>query len=690
MRGASAIQRFTAVLMLVALTVSASLLIAGEARTADAARPVVIERDLPLHNLGDHIWHYRDLDGKAGFDEAMRLYRSGRFVRSQKGNFDAGYTVVPHWIVIEVESRLSVDTTALLATNMPYVPAIDIYWVPQGGQRQIIQHKTMVTPYDPAQFSGQSLISNQFVVKAGSKGKLVVWFRPRGIRLLPLSLESPESMFTRTSTESIGFMAFYVFALSMLSLFIVFNIVLGGRGLGYFVLLFSSGLLLIFQIDGFPNAYFWPNYPRWNLSASCPMLFVLNFAALLVAAHMLGEGEHPRLSRWIGRLSPLALAPLLATLIVPVVWVAVVGLLLLPVSMGLLFYAVFTWARDLRAQRFVAILAGIGILAGVGMYMFYTLTGDATITGANHRMLKVLYALRSVSIMASYATHAAALNRNYRIALQREVEAARRDAELSRSLLITERNFNRARDLANLRGRQLAAAAHDLRQPLASLRLMMDSFARNSEPAVRTNLARAFDYLENLVNDNLNAVRPQGKDGNGGDGDLEFEAGDDDDSPGNGGENEVAVAPECFSVDIILQASASVYREEAISKQIELRVVPSSLVVQANTLAAIRIVSNLVSNAVKHTERGRVLIGVRRSPEHARLHVIDSGKGMTAEQLALFRTAYAKGEQSKGEGLGLAICFDLARDHGLKLDVVSHPGKRTRFTLQLPRKSLPA
>jgi signal transduction histidine kinase len=674
MRSASAIRRAPAVLILVALAVVASVWVNAPARAADAARPVVIQNELPVHNLGDHISFYRDTGGKVDFDEALRLYRSGRFIRSQKGSFDAGYTVLPHWIVIEVESRMPVDTTALLATNMPYVPAIDMYWVPDGGQRRIIQRKTMDTPYE------------QFVIKAGSRGKLVVWFKPRGIGLLPLSLESPESMFTRTSTESIGFTAFYVFALSMLALFIVFNLVLDGRGLGYFVLLFGSGLLLIFQIDGFPNAYFWPNYPRWNLSASCPMLFVLNFAALLVAAHMLGEGGHPRLSRWIRRLSPLALAPLLATLVVPVVWVTVVGLVLLPVSMGLLFYAVFTWARDLRAQRFVAILSGVGILAGVGIYMFYTFTGDAAITGANHRMLKVLYALGSVSIMASYATHAAALNRNYRIALQREVEAARRDAELSRSLLITERNFNRARDLANLRGRQLAAAAHDLRQPVASLRLMMDSFARNSEPAVRTNLARAFDYLESLVNDNLNAVRPRDNGGKGIDGDLEFEAGDDDNLPDNGVETETATERECFSVDIILQASASVYREEAISKQIELRVVASTVQVQANTLAAMRIVSNLVSNAVKHTERGRVLIGVRRSPEHAWLHVIDTGKGMTAEQLALFRTAYAKGEKSDGEGLGLAICFDLARDHGLILDVTSQPGKGTHFTLKLPRQ----
>ncbi|MCC2098742.1 MAG: hypothetical protein KDJ29_17755 [Hyphomicrobiales bacterium] len=684
MRPAASVRFPVAVFTILLLVVCGGAWFGAPVQAAQAAKPVVIDKELPVHNLGYHLSYYRDAGGRTGFDEAMRLYGQGRFTAERSRHFDAGYTLQPYWIVIAVESRLRSDTTAILSANIPYIPAIDMYWVPDAGQRQIIQHKRMNAPYDPAQFSGQALVSNQFVIKAGSRGRLVIRFRPYGIGILPMSLESPESLFTRTSLENTGFMAFYVFALSMLALFIVFNLALGGRGLAYFVFLFGSGLLLIFQIDGYPNAYIWPNFPRWNLMASNPMLFALNFSALLVGAHMLLEGGRKALGTWIRKWSPLTLAPMLGALFVAVPWITAVGLVLLPLSMGVLFFAMFTWARDMRGQRHLAIFAGTGILLGVATYIFYTLSGDPELTGANHRMLKVLYALGSLSIMASYVTHAAALNRNYGIALQREVEAARRDAELSKSLLISERNFNRARDLANLRGRQLAAAAHDLRQPVASLRLMMDSFARNAEPSVRSNLGRAFDYLEHLVSDNLKAVRPDSRMG-GADGDLHFE--DDEDNaevavfPDNGGEPE----QERFALDVILQASAGVYREEAISKQIELRVVPSTLEVQANTMAVMRIVSNLVSNAVKHTRTGRVLIGVRRTSDHAKLLIADTGEGMTAEELSLFRTAYAKGAESKGEGLGLAICFDLARDHGLQLEVESDPGQGTCFVLQLPR-----
>ena len=482
--------------------------------------------------------------------------------------------------------------------------------------------------------------------------------------------------------EYIGYTAFYVFALSMLALFIVFNLALGSRGLAYFVFLFGSALTLICQIDGFPNAYVWPDWPQWNHVAAFPMLMALNMASLLVAGYMLREGGYPRTGAWLARIAPAFALPLLAAVLFPVVWLITPGLVLLPVSMGFVFFAIFAWARELRGQRYVAIAASAAMLVGVGFYMFYTLYGDADVADANRRMLKVLYALGSVSIMASYATHAAALNRNYRSALQQQVAAARRDAELSQSLLAAERNFGRARELAQLRGRQLASAAHDLRQPVASLRLMMDSFARDADPSVRANLGRAFDYLDGLVQQNLDAVRPGAETD-----DLAFEdAPEDDNNGGNGSANEAAPDKEIFSLGVVLQASAEVYREEAISKQIELRVVASTLEVTADAIAVMRIVSNLVSNAVKHTERGKVLIGVRRggpspSSNRPRIIVADTGKGMSAGELERFRTAYAKGDGSKGEGLGLAICFELAEKHGLTLEAASEPGRGAWFAL---------
>ncbi len=649
------LRRANAVLLLLVLVLqvfcTASPLQAAQGPT------LVLTSPPPVSKLGKYLAYHRDPSGTMTVEQALERFARGEFATVDDGHFDGGYGTTPVWIIIKVESRVRADISAILATNIPFVPAIEMYWTKEGAAPQLIQRRTKSTPYIDAQFIGQSLVSNQFIIEAGIKGTLAVRMTPYGMGLLPLSLETPESIFARTATENIGFTAFYVFALSMLALFTVFNLALGSRGLFYFVFLFVAALLLIFQIDGFPQAWLWPGRPRWNLVASFPMLLTLDFASLLVAGYMLREGGFPKLGAWVQKISPIILMPLLAAVFFPPVWLITIGLVALPLCMALVFFAIFSWARNMRGQRYVAMFASIGMLIGVGIYMFYTLSGDADVADTNRRMLKVLYALGSVSIMASYATHAAALNRNYRTALQREVEAARRDAELSQSLLVSERNFNRARDLANLRTRQLAAAAHDLRQPVASLRLMMDSFARNAEPSVRSNLTRAFDYLDGLVKENLDAARP--KNGPAAEElffDEDEDSGNTEPAPANGANGE----QERFSLGIVLQASAEIYREEAISKKIELRVVPSTLEVHANTIAVMRIVGNLVSNAVKHTERGRVLVGVRRGGERPRIIVADTGKGMSAEELVRFRTAYAKGENSAGEGLGLAICFELA------------------------------
>jgi signal transduction histidine kinase len=113
--------------------------------------------------------------------------------------------------------------------------------------------------------------------------------------------------------------------------------------------------------------------------------------------------------------------------------------------------------------------------------------------------------------------------------------------------------------------------------------------------------------------------------------------------------------------------------------------VDSSLCVRTSPIVLMRIMSNLVSNAVKYTHRGKVLIGVRRSGVKAVLCVADTGPGMSENDLARFREAYQKGESSEGHGLGLSVCFDLARQHGLELAVNSVPGRGTQFRLGVPR-----
>ncbi|HAT85394.1 MAG TPA: hypothetical protein DCS30_05215, partial [Rhizobiales bacterium] len=238
-------------------------------------------------------------------------------------------------------------------------------------------------------------------------------------------------------------------------------------------------------------------------------------------------------------------------------------------------------------------------------------------------------------------------------------------------LLEAEQNYSRARELASLRQRQLATASHDLKQPIASLRMSFDSISAEAAPELRSRMREAFDYMEQLSSDYLKQTTPDMPE----DGEHEQSFAD---------EGDPDKVEEAYELSLVLGTILQMFHEEAISKGLALHMVASSLTTQVPALAIMRIVSNLVSNAVKHTLTGRVLFGVRRRDHHAIIQVWDTGPGMSKAQRLAFRQAYRKGAGSDGHGLGLAVCFDLAKQHGLKLDVHSVSGKGTRFDLHVP------
>ncbi len=99
----------------------------------------------------------------------------------------------------------------------------------------------------------------------------------------------------------------------------------------------------------------------------------------------------------------------------------------------------------------------------------------------------------------------------------------------------------------------------------------------------------------------------------------------------------------------------------------------------------IRVISNFVSNAVKHCPQGTVLIGCRRLPGQLRIDVVDNGPGIPAQQLQTLQQAYQKGKDSAGEGLGLAINKQLADEMGWEIEIASEAGKGSRFSLTLTK-----
>src|SRR6185369_5366729 len=146
---------------------------------------------------------------------------------------------------------------------------------------------------------------------------------------------------------------------------------------------------------------------------------------------------------------------------------------------------------------------------------------------------------------------------------------------------------------------------------------------------------------------------------------------------------------EPFLVRDLIQKIAVEFAPLATEKSIELTLVDSSAIANADRALVARILQNLVSNAIKYTRPGgRVLVGCRRRGARVRLDIIDTGIGFSRDQHQLLFAEFSRLEQgarmAQGLGLGLSIVERLVAAMGLTLELESAEGKGSRFSLYLP------
>jgi PAS domain S-box-containing protein len=223
------------------------------------------------------------------------------------------------------------------------------------------------------------------------------------------------------------------------------------------------------------------------------------------------------------------------------------------------------------------------------------------------------------------------------------------------------------------KSRFLAAASHDVRQPMHALGLLLAALSRRVvDPEVRSIVSVMEESLA-AMSELFNALLDVSK----------LDAG--------------VVVPEIVDLPLapLLARMANEFGPAALEKGLELRIVPCALAVRSDAVLLDRILRNLVSNAVVHTRRGRVVLGCRRSGDGVRIEVHDTGPGIPADQIGTifqeFRQLDNAGrDRRQGFGLGLAIVERLARLLGHRVDVVSAPGRGSRFSVEVPRAAAAA
>jgi len=245
---------------------------------------------------------------------------------------------------------------------------------------------------------------------------------------------------------------------------------------------------------------------------------------------------------------------------------------------------------------------------------------------------------------------------------ERTEELTRLNDELARA--------KREADEANIsKTRFLAAASHDILQPLNAARLyvtsMVERHGGGEDARLVHNIDASLDAVEEIFGALLDISR--------------LDTG--------------AMKPELSTlrIDDLLRQLKLEFIPLARAKNLELIFMPCSLSVRSDRRLLRRLLQNLVSNAVKYTNEGRVLVGCRPRGGKLRIEVHDTGLGIPKSKQRIIFTEFHRlddgAKVARGLGLGLSIVERIARVLGHKIDVRSEVGGGSMFAIEAPRSS---
>ena len=260
---------------------------------------------------------------------------------------------------------------------------------------------------------------------------------------------------------------------------------------------------------------------------------------------------------------------------------------------------------------------------------------------------------------------------NMRRAVHQAIDLRLENTSLIKDLKIQFGEAEKSREQAEQanisKSKFLAAASHDLRQPLHALGLFVDALeSRIQYKEVRDivgNIRISTEALGDLLNSLLDISK--------------LDAG------------VMEPRPVDFQLRPLLQRIQTDFSKVAEDKSLRLRIADCSMVINTDPTMLERILRNLVSNAIRYTSSGSVLLGCRRKGNTVNIEVHDTGIGIAEDNLdKIFDEFYQVGnperDRQKGIGLGLAIVKRLSQLIECPIEVRSTPSRGTVFRISVP------
>jgi signal transduction histidine kinase len=259
------------------------------------------------------------------------------------------------------------------------------------------------------------------------------------------------------------------------------------------------------------------------------------------------------------------------------------------------------------------------------------------------------------------------LNRLLTRSLATTIENVALVDELRREKAASDEARSRAEAAGRAKSQFLRAASHDLRQPLHALGLLAESLAqRVRQPEVSTlvqRISESVSAMEQLFTELMDITK--------------LDSG--------------TIKPnvDAFPLQRVFDRLRCTYAPDAEARELRLVVVRTRAIVSSDPLLLERILRNLVSNALRYTGEGGVVVGCRRRGAAYRIDVVDTGIGIAKDEYErIFEEFYQVTNEARtsrhGMGLGLATVRRLGDLLGHRVEIESRPGRGTRFSVEVP------
>jgi len=324
--------------------------------------------------------------------------------------------------------------------------------------------------------------------------------------------------------------------------------------------------------------------------------------------------------------------------------------------LGFLAILPMLWAALRRGPRDTATVALV--LAGITIWGTLTGGGPFTTADLNASFLLVLMFLISITVPSLLLSADVEVRKKAEESLRRaQIELERKVAERTQEL-----------ELANAaKSRFFAMASHDLRQPLHALGLFVAQLRTPLKSGERTKTIELVDATRKEMDEMFNSLLDISR----------LDAG--------------ILTPKIteFPIARLLQKIETRFDQATREKGLRLRVRRSDAWVRSDAMLLERILLNLVSNAVRYTLRGGIIVGCRRLGEMLRIEVWDSGPGIPEDQKRnifgeFFQLPAPERNRYGGLGLGLAIVDRLRVLLNHQIDLASTVGRGSRFAIRVP------